>query len=202
MPSRSPSPTNRPLSDILARLRPDGREEVEYRAAQGDLPFLPEDVQIGEGQLFFQGVGWVPAPGVDPAKLKTADIEVLFMIRRGSEWMVEIRLKDASPLPDRYDVLRKNSAFRTKSAVEKYLRRASPTVARELISRLMRGQIAFLPNQLRVAGDGVYLILKAGAVKIPGLDPRDFALGQVALVFIVPNPGDDMMEIIWKTQRG
>jgi hypothetical protein len=116
--------------------------------------------------------------------------------------MVEVCLKDATPLPDKYEAMRKNSAFRTISAIDKYLKKASPTIARELLSRLMRGQITFLPNQLKVADDGVYLVLQSGSVKIPGLDPRDFALGEVALAFIIPNPGDDMMEIVWKTQRG
>jgi hypothetical protein len=48
---------------------------VEYRASQGDLPFLPEDVRIGKDQLFFPEVGWVRTPGADPAALKADDIE-------------------------------------------------------------------------------------------------------------------------------
>jgi hypothetical protein len=43
-----------------------------------------------------------------------------------------------------------------------------------LISHLGRGRIAFLPDQLRVAEDGVYLVLKTGPTKIPGLDPQTF----------------------------
>jgi hypothetical protein len=197
---RGPGAGYRPLPEVLARLSPQLREEVEHRANQGDLPFLPEDVRIGKDQLFFPEVGWVPAPGVDPTTLKSDDIEVLFMVRRGDDWMVEVRPKNPLPLPDRYDALRKSSAFRTRNAVDKYLRKASPTIARELISRLRRGQIAFLPDQLTVAEDGVYLVLKSGSVKAPGLDPQTFNLQNVALAFIIPNPGDDLMEIIWKTQ--
>lgn len=191
--------TYRPQSEILARLSPKLREEGERRANQGALPFLPEDVQIGMGRLFFPEVGWVPAPGVDPTTLKADDIEILFIVRRGDDWMVEVRPKEPLPVPDRYDALRKSSAFRARNAVDKYLKNASPTIARELISRLRRGQVAFLPDQIRVAEDGVYLVLKTGPTKIPGLDPQTFAVQDVALVFIIPNPGDDRMEIVWKT---
>jgi hypothetical protein len=96
-------------------------------------------------------------------------------------WMAEVCLKDPRPLPEKYEALRKSSAFITKNAIDKYLREASPTIARELIRRLKEGQIAFLPDQLEVADDGVYLLLKSGAVKIPGLDPRDFAPGRLRL---------------------
>jgi hypothetical protein len=83
--------------------------------------------------------------------------------------MVEVCLKSPPPLPDKYEALRKSSAFSTKNALDKYLRKAPPTIARELISRLKRGQIAFPPDQLKVADDGVYLVLKTRSVKIPGL---------------------------------
>jgi hypothetical protein len=199
MTDQGSGPGYRPLSKILVRLSPKLREEVEHRASQGDLPFLPEDVRIGKDRLFFPEVGWVPAPGADPATLKADDIEVLFIIRRGDDWTVEVRLKDGPQGTDKYEALRKSSPFRTRNAVDRYLKNAPPVIARELISRLRRGQIAFLPDQLRVAEDGVYLVLKTGPVKVPGLDPRTFDLQNVALVFIIPNPGDDRMEIVWKT---
>jgi hypothetical protein len=49
MSSQSPGPDGRTLPDILARLSPESREEVEYRAVQGDLPFLPEDPRRMDG---------------------------------------------------------------------------------------------------------------------------------------------------------
>jgi hypothetical protein len=37
-------------------------------------------------------------------------------------------------------------------------------------------------------------------MKLPGLDLRTFVLENVAIAFIIPNPGDDLMEIVWKAQ--
>ena len=40
------------MSESLAKLPPERREDVEYRAGQGEIPALPEDIRIERDRLF------------------------------------------------------------------------------------------------------------------------------------------------------
>jgi hypothetical protein len=85
----------------------------------------------------------VDVPGLDPAQLPIDDIELFFIIVRGGEHTIELALKTVVPLSDDFKKMQERSAFRKKSALQKYLRTATPTVAAEVKSRLSRGQLVF-----------------------------------------------------------
>jgi hypothetical protein len=199
MPSNVPA-TSRPLAEILERLSPRRREEVQHRAGQGDIPFLPEDVTIEHGRLLFPGIGWVDAPGVDPAKLPRDQIETLFILLRGGRYVVEVALKTEVPLTAEHRTLRKDAAFRSKSALQKYLRNASAGAARELLSRLKRGQIPFLPENVRFERDRVFLGQHAGWLPVPGLDPQSAEVQSAWLLFVIPTAQGNMLEICSRMQ--
>jgi hypothetical protein len=190
----------RPVADILERLSPDRQEEVRHRATQGDIPYLPEDVRFDQGRVYFPEIGWVAAPGMDPAKLPIDDIELLFVLARGEGFVVEVCLKTEAPRSDSYKALRRLSAFRTRSQLDKYLRKASPQIAAELLSRTKRGQLAFLPGRVRFVPDGIYLSDPEGFVEAPGLDPRAIAIESIVLLFVIPTVAGNKLEILWRTQ--
>ncbi|MDB5398641.1 MAG: hypothetical protein QOD93_6437 [Acetobacteraceae bacterium] len=188
----------RPVAEILDRLPASRRDEVQHRAGQGDIPYLPEDVGLDVGRAFFPGVGWVDAPGLDPARLPIDDIELFFIIVRGQGYTLEAALKTAVPLSDDFEAMQKLSAFRKKSALQKYLRKAAPTVAAEVKSRLSRGQLAFLPDQLRFEPGRLHFLPGGGSIAMPGFDPKDMPMQNMVLLFIVPTSEGNKMEIIWR----
>jgi hypothetical protein len=190
----------RPLAEILERLSPRRREEAQHRVGQGDIPFLPEDVKIEPGRLFFPSIGWVDAPGVDPAKLPLDEIELFFVLMRGGGWVVEVSLATKAPLTDEVKMLRRDAAFRSKSALGKYLRNTSPGIASELLSRLKRGQIPFLPEKVRFEHGRVFLGPHAGWVAVPGLDPRSAEVQSAVLLFINPTSEGNVLEVCSRTQ--
>jgi hypothetical protein len=98
----------RPLAEILERLSSRRRVEVRHRAGQGDIPYLPEDVKIEPGRLFFPGIGWVDAPGVDPAKLPRDQIEVFFVLTRGERYVVQVGLVTETPPTEEHKTLRRD----------------------------------------------------------------------------------------------
>jgi hypothetical protein len=188
----------RPLEEILARLPRERREDVRYRAGQGEIPVLPEDIRIERNRMFIEGIGWSEVPGLDPANITLENIELLFVIRREGNLMLEVALKEAPPSSDTYEALKKISPFRTKNAIDKYLRKASPAVAREMRSRLKRSHIPFLPDQLKVIKGRVFLPVNEDGIELEGIDPQ--AIQNIVLVFVVSNPaGSDFVEIIWRT---
>jgi hypothetical protein len=190
----------RPITDILARLGPDRQEEVRHRAAQGDIPYLPEDVRFDEGRAYFPEIGWLAAPGMDPAKLPIDDIELLFVLARGEGLALEVCPKTESSLSDSYRALRRVSAFHTKNQLDKYLRKASPQIAAEVRSRHARGQLAFLLEGVRLARDRIYLRDGEGFVDVPGFDPQSVAVESVVLLFIIPTSADNKLEILSRIQ--
>jgi hypothetical protein len=150
--------------------------------------------------LLFPGVGWVDAPGVDPAKLPLDEIELFFVLARGGGWVVEVALATVMLLTDNEKTLRRDAAFRSKSALAKYLRNASPGIASELLSRLKRGQIPFLPKKVRFEHERIFLGPHAGWVPVPGLDPRSAEVQSAVLLFIIPTSQGSMLEICSRTQ--
>jgi hypothetical protein len=188
----------RPVAEILERLPAFRRDEVQHRVGRGDIPYLPEDVRLDVGRAFFPGVGWVDAPGLDPARLPIDDVELFFIMLRGEGYTLEVALKTAAPLSDDFKTMQKLSAFRKKSALQKYLRKATPTVAAEVKSRLSRGQLAFLPDQLRFEAGRIHFLPGGGSMAIPGFDPKDVPMQNMVLLFIVPTSEGNKMEIIWR----
>jgi hypothetical protein len=192
---------SRSLAEILQKLSPARQEEVNYRIDQGDIPFLPEDVTIERGRLHFPGMGWMPAPDVDPATLPLDDIELFFIIARGDGYVLEVALKTEAVISDSFKRIQKDAAFRTQTALSKYLRRAKPDIARELLSRLKRGQLAFLPENVAFERDKIYLGPNAGWLPLPeGFDPRANPMHSIAMLFVIASAGGEMLEIVWRPQ--
>ena len=185
---------------LLARITPQQREEVRRRMAQGDIPYLPEDVKIEVGRVFFPGIGWNNIPGVDPAKLPLDNIELLFVVRRGEEFGLEVTLKSAPDPTDEQKLLRRASKLRTGAARDKFLRKASPTVAAEVRSRLKRGQLAFLPEQLQVMDGQAYLDVQGKKLPVDNIDPASVIAGQIEVAFLLSGPAGNYLEIVWRTQ--
>jgi hypothetical protein len=189
----------RPVTEILERLPAARQDEVRHRASQGDIPFLPDDVQLDAGRAFFPGIGWIDAPGLDRASLPIDDVELFFVIARGVGYTLEVVLKSAIPPSDNFKAMQKLSAFRTKSALDKYLRKASPKIAAEVLSRVKRGQLAFLPEKIRLEPGRIHLSRRGGSIEAPGFDPKDFAMQNMVLLFVIPSSDGNMMEILWRT---
>jgi hypothetical protein len=133
---------------------------------------------------------------LDPAALPIEEIEVLFVLARGAGLTLEMVLRSAAPETDNYKKLRRHSAFRSKTALTKYLRRASPAIAAELLSRLKRGQLAFLPQDVRLEAGRLYLA--GGYLEAPDLQSDD--LETAALVFVTPTMHGNIVEILHKAQ--
>jgi hypothetical protein len=201
MPSSSQS-VHRQLAEVFERLSPAKREEVAHRAWRGDILFLPEDVTFGLGQITFPCIGMVAAPGLDPAALPIDDIELVFLINIGGAWTAEVALKTAVPPSAAYIALRKDAAFRSKSALDKYLRKASPGVASELLSRLRQGQIPFLPEKVRFELGRVYLGPNTGWIDAPTVDPGDPSVQEAVLLFVIPTSPGNKLEIVSRTHGG
>jgi hypothetical protein len=195
----APAGEFRPVAEILERLPVSRRDEVQHRAGQGDIPYLPKDVRLDIGRAFFPGVGWVDVPGLDPARLSIDDVELFFILVRGEGYTLEVVPKTATPPSDNFRAMQKLSAFRKKSALQRYLRSATPTVAAELQSRLSRGQLAFLPDQLRFEPGRVHFLPGGGSIAMPGFDPKDVPTQNMVLLFIVPTSEGNKAEIIWRT---
>jgi hypothetical protein len=191
----------REVKDVLARLPADRHEEVLHRVGNGDIPFLPEDVTMEVGRGHFPGVGWIAVPGFDPAKLPIADVELFFLIARGSEYVLEVSLKSPSPPPsNEFKAMAKISAFRTKNKLERYLRKASPQVVAEVRSRAKRGHLAFLPDQLEFDHDRIYLKALDTWLPAPGLDPDALPKRNLLMMFVIPTAdGRQVAEYLWQT---
>ena len=78
---------------VLSALSPTMRAEAQDRLLQGDIPYLLEHVVIEVDRVFFPGVGWITAPGIDPEELPLDTVEVLFVVFRGDARGMEMRLK-------------------------------------------------------------------------------------------------------------
>jgi hypothetical protein len=190
--------TRRPIAELLERLSPDLQEEVRLRLLQGDIPYLPEDVLLHHEKGYFPEIGWADLPGYDPAKWPIDEIELLFLLSRGNGYTLEVRLKVAPPVSDSYKTLRKLAAFRTKNQLDRYIRKASPRIVAELRSRLKRGQLAFLPEQIQFEGNGI--VLGGRFIEAPGVSPDNMTADDVVLAFVIPAGTGNMLEIVWRTQ--
>jgi hypothetical protein len=153
-----------------------------------------------DGRAYFPEIGWIAAPGLDPAKLPFDDIELVFVIARGEGLALEVCLRTEAPPTDSYKALRRASAFRTKNQLDKYLRKASPLIAGEVRSRYARGQLAFLPEQVRFERDRIYLNDGEGFVDVPGFDPETVTAESIVLLFIIPTSAGNKLEILSRTQ--
>jgi hypothetical protein len=196
----NPPAVSHSLAEILEKLSPARQEEVNHRVARGDIPFLPEDVTVERGRLHFPDIGWMPAPGADPATLAVDEIEVFFIIARGEGYALEVVLKTEAIISDNFKRIQKDAAFRTQTALSKYLRRTKPEIARELLSRLKRGQLAFLPENVTFEPDRIYLGPNAGWLSLPGFNPQASPMHSIAMLFIIASAGGELLEIVWRPQ--
>jgi hypothetical protein len=92
--------------------------------------------------------------------------------------------------------MQKLSAFRKKSALQKYLRKATPTVVAEVKSRLSRGQLAFLPDQLMFEPSRIHFLPGGGSIAASGFDPNGLPMQNLVLLFVVPTSEGNKIEII------
>lgn len=186
------------IEAVLAQLPPKVRDQARERAAQGDIPYPPVAVKFERDRAWFPGTGWIAVPGLDPATLPLDEIAVVYVVRRGDQFGMEVILRTAPQATEEQKALRLASALRTEAARKRFFRRASPAVAAEVRSRLQRGQLAFLPDQLQVEDGRVYLDIRGKKLPVDDIDPA--AIGQVEVAFLVTGPAGNYLEVVWRTQ--
>ena len=86
------------VDELMARLLPATLREVASRVDKGDLAFLPSQVKFENGRINFgEGIGWLSAPGFDPATISLDQIEVLYVTAKDGRMGIEFKLFEDQP---------------------------------------------------------------------------------------------------------